>query len=353
MYFRVDCGRESNSKGWCSLRIKRVFLVATAGLAGLLYLAGCGSDNDGSSAPPISIEGMWSLYEEDVYERPSFLPFNAALAWNSGGQNRPKALRTLKNQFLQLSATDQTKEACGTCGQSAGGQRLYGRFLSINNGFTCTPDILKQGPTLKSMPAGKWLTFYGRIEGTEVKDASLTGSIQKTANVSTCQSAVNGDGVPGQRGPDNCANLPDLPVTFDYPVEVRLSGQVEFEPITPDPEDPSRIIGFCRMVLEYEKSALPDIATGLPAPEGCSQSGSFTLYRSVYRSTQPGDPTCGGEPRFFYFTGDEPPISQFGSAISWDPWGGFGAVCGTDDAYRWERQAMYEEDCVGTLYSGD
>ena len=61
------------------MRIKRVFLVATVGLAGLLYLAGCGSDNDGSSAAPISIEGMWSIYEEDVYERPSFPPFNAAL----------------------------------------------------------------------------------------------------------------------------------------------------------------------------------------------------------------------------------------------------------------------------------
>ena len=348
----MDCGRKSNSKGWCPLRLKRVFLVATAGLAALLFLDGCGSsDSDGSSAPPISVEGMWSIYEEDIYVRPSFLPFNAALAWNSGGQNRPKALRSLKNQFLQLSATDQTKEACGTCGQSAGGDRLYGRFISINNNFTCTPDILSQGPNLKSMPAGKWMTFFARIEGTEIKEATLTGSIQRTVSVSTCQTAVNQGSTPGGRGPDNCANIPDLPAVFDYPVEVQLSGRVDFEPITPDEE--GNMIGFCRMLFEYEKSALPDLSTGESAPEECSQSGAFTLYRSVYRSTQPNDATCGGEPRFFYFTGDEPPISMIGSAISYDPWGGFGSVCGTDDAYRWERQAMYEADCVGTLYTGD
>ena len=106
------------------------------------------------------------------------------------------------------------------------------------------------------------------------------------------------------------------------------------------------------MVFDYDKSALPDLSTGEPAPEECSQSGTFTLYRSVYKSTQSNSANCGSPGGYDVFAGDSPPISPPGFALNLYPWSS-GLWCGTRDAYRWEREVMVEEDCVGTPYVED
>ena len=361
------------------MRLKRVFLVATAGLAALFFLDACSSDS-GSSANAINIEGLWSIYEPD----PNLPGYSLAAAYNSGGQNRPKNAGALKNQFLQLTSSLQFKGTCQNCGQEDSGLRLTGRFLSINNQFTCTPDLLPSGP----LPISKWMTFYGRLEGNQIKDATITGSIQNT----TCQTDQNA----APRGPDNCAADEDIfPVRFDFPVEVQVSGEVVWEDLQ-SPFAPG--VGFCKMVIDYKKTLLPDSTNGdLPSAEVaefCNASGSFTLYRSVFRSTQPNssnpppppDPpipacdvpippalcprlyagSCGSQPSAqcevadppswcqsyppeeFWRYQDIPPYAAEGSQ-DFPQWSS-GGICGTRDAFRFERELMYEEECVSTAF---
>ena len=382
------------------MRLKRVFLVATGVLAALFLLEACSSDSDsdsGSSAGAISVDGLWSIYEPELNPDGTPTGYSLALAYNAGPGNKPKNDGALKTQFLQLTSSLQFQQACGSCGQDADGLRLYGVFLSINNQFTCTPDLGNNNP----LPYGKWMTFYGRLDGTEIKDATITGSIQED----TCQSEQNS----APRGPDNCAPPPAagdiFPNIFSFPVKVQVSGGVVFEElIPPDPNTGRPAIGYCKMVLDYEKSLLPDSGTGAPPSqelsEFCDTTGSFELYRSVFRSTQPTStgptppppkppaceepdppPFCNQWPRPYegacgrqpsaaclvadppswcndfppdepWRIGDIPPyeISKEGDTVTDRPQWSDNTICGTRDAFRFEREPMYEHECLSTPF---
>ncbi|MEE3327386.1 MAG: hypothetical protein VX252_08635 [Myxococcota bacterium] len=365
------------------MRLKRVFLVAATVLAAIFFLDACSSDS-GSSANAINIQGLWSIYEPELDQEGNPTGYSLALAYNSGLNNKPQNDGALKNQFLQLTSSLQFEGTCPNCGQEAGGVRLYGRFLSINNQFTCTPDLGNSRP----LPFSKWMTFYGRLEGNQIKEATITGSIQNA----TCQTAQNAP----PRGPDNCAADEDIfPATFSFPVEVQVSGEVVWEdaqsPFVPG-------IGYCKMVIDYKKSLLPDSTNGdLPSAElaeFCETSGSFTLYRSVFKSTDPDssnpppppDPplpvcdvpnppplcpklyagSCGSQPSAqcqvedppswcqsyppeeFWRYHDIPPYAAEG-ATDFPQWSDAG-ICGERDAFRFARELMYEEECVSTRF---
>ena len=108
--FRCKNRRVLNSRGWCPLRLKRVFLVATGVLAALFLLEACSSDS-GSSAGAISVDGLWSIYEPELNPDGTPTGYSLALAYNAGSRNKPQNDRALKTQFLQLTSSLQFQQA--------------------------------------------------------------------------------------------------------------------------------------------------------------------------------------------------------------------------------------------------
>ena len=314
-----------NTQGWCPLQLKHTFLAVTTVFAALLCLSGCGSDS-GSSVLQRDVKGIWSFYEIDDSSSPPPNPLQdlytplapgKALAYD-GFRNRPVGDRITKNLVLQLTNVGEVSQICDTCGQAVGGSRLYGKFISINNQFLCTPDLdLTEKPIMPSA----WMRFYGTLEGTQV-EATVTGSISQRV----CSRDEN-EGL--QPGPDNCAGL-GFSGNFQHPVEMHVSGELQWEPFVFG-------LGFCKLVFTYDKVVYPNQTTWLEAPAACNETGEFVLYKSGYQPTDTASQNCATA---------QPPVSTVG----WSQSPNLGG-CGDRDAYRWGPIAVTESECLDTYVS--
>ena len=219
------------------MRLKRTLLAVTTVFAALLGLNGCGSDS-GSSVLQRDVDGVWSYYEPNYCEEiepnvwrgtcfenaqmapvpsdPPIVGVSNALAYD-GFRNKPTTSVTTRNMVLQLTNEGNVNQICDTCGQKVGGSRLYGKFMSINHRFLCTPDLDSDE---KPIRAANWLKLYGTLDGTRI-EGTVTGNINQT----TCSRDENSTKFPG---PNNCA--PDASGTDG----VALSGDPTFTSQTAD-----------------------------------------------------------------------------------------------------------------------
>ena len=337
------------------MRLKRTIVAMTTVFAAVLGLSGCGSDS-GSSVAQRDVEGIWSFYEEDpnaplTAAQDLYTPLKPGLALAyDGNRNRPRTLRGTQNFFLQLTNETQVAQACDTCGQSVSGNRLYGKSLSLNQDFLCTPDILNNN-NASSVPTRSWLQFYGTLDGTTVQ-GKMTGKFSK----SLCSTNENGgpDLPPDTNnpGPNNCANA-GLSGSFDFPIEIDVSGELQWEewdlaPVFAPGE------GFCKMVLTMEKKARQNQVNGAMPPvdpltgDGyCTETRQIELFKSGYQPTDRNSENCGP---FENTSGNRTPPVMPATTVTWSTNPNFGG-CSNRDAYRWGPILMLESECLDTYYS--
>ena len=334
-----------NTQGWCPLRLKHTFLAVTTVFAALLCLSGCGSDS-GSSVLQRDVEGVWSFYEADdsypptapesrpVPSSPPVYGVSNALAYGGSRSNRPTKNGFTKNLVLQLTNKDDVNQSCTTCGQAVGGSRLFGKFISINHQFLCTPDL---DETNKPIGPGTWLRLYGTLEGTQI-EAKVTGNINKLI----CSRDENIGSPPG---PNNCAGL-GFSGNFQHPVEIDVSGELQWEPWALG-------YGFCKMVFTYDKVIHPDHVTGAEPPAACNEeeqrTGEFELYKSWYQPTDTSSVNCATSVPPFGWLDLIKNYAAWSSAP--DPAPPAIGGCDTRDAYRWGPILMPESECLDTYVS--